>query len=199
LSDQQIGFVLTLTFVGDAIISLLITRVADRLGRRRMLLVGAGLVLLAGSVFAFATNPFLLALAACVGTLSPNGSEIGPFLAIEQAALAQISANSRRTRLFAWYTLVGALATACGSFSGGALATSLQRAGSAPLDSYRVLFVGYAVLGIVLGLLVARLSGRVEVTQPAGTRSSGFAGLHRSRTIVRNLSLLFMLDSFAGS
>src|SRR5262249_46465837 len=43
LSDRSIGVLLTLTLVGDAAISLLITRVADRVGRRRMLLLGAGL------------------------------------------------------------------------------------------------------------------------------------------------------------
>src|SRR5215213_5748382 len=52
LSEQDIGLVLTLTLVGDAVISLWITSVADRLGRRRMLIVGAGLMILAGLVFA---------------------------------------------------------------------------------------------------------------------------------------------------
>src|SRR5438093_3375973 len=38
LSAQSIGVLLTCTLVGDAAISLLITRVGDREGRRRMLL-----------------------------------------------------------------------------------------------------------------------------------------------------------------
>src|SRR2546422_2819150 len=64
LSDQSIGVLLTFTLVGDAAISLLITRVADRVGRRRMLVVGAGLMILAGGVFALTSNPLLLILVA---------------------------------------------------------------------------------------------------------------------------------------
>src|SRR5438105_10800251 len=52
LSDSQIGLVLSLTLLGDAAISLPITIIADRIGRRRMLLVGAGLMIFAGVVFA---------------------------------------------------------------------------------------------------------------------------------------------------
>lgn len=197
LSDKQIGTLLTLTLIGDAAISLLMTQVADRLGRRRMLIAGAGLMVLAGAVFALTSHPLFLTLAACIGTLSPSGHEVGPFWAIEQATLAHQTASRQRTNVFAWYTLVGSLATACGALSGGAVATALQQQGTTPLDSYRLLFVGYAVLGGVLAVLFTALSAQVEVTPPPPA-PAGFFGLHRSRTIVRNLSLLFMLDSFAG-
>src|SRR5574341_934242 len=42
LDERGIGLLLTATLVGDALLSLLIAGVADRLGRREMLLVGAG-------------------------------------------------------------------------------------------------------------------------------------------------------------
>src|SRR5207248_666988 len=64
MGDAQIGLVLTLTLVGDAAVSLWITTHADRLGRRRMLLAGAALMLLAGVVFALTTNTIVLVLAA---------------------------------------------------------------------------------------------------------------------------------------
>jgi MFS family permease len=51
LTDQQIGLVLTLTLIGDAVLSLWIAAVADRLGRRRMLMLGAGLGGLLGWLF----------------------------------------------------------------------------------------------------------------------------------------------------
>lgn len=198
LSEREIGLLLTLTLVGDALVSLLLTRVADRIGRRWMLRAGAGLMILAGVVFALTSNPLLLTLAAGVGTLSPSGNEVGPFLAIEQAALAHITPGRQRTHIFAWYNLVGSLATALGALSGGALADEFQRMGSTPLGSYRVLFVGYAVLGSVLVVLFTVLSGKVEVEATSGSRTPGFSGLPQSRTIVRNLSVLFMIDSFAG-
>lgn len=198
LSDRAIGVLLTLTLVGDAAISLLITRVADRVGRRRMLLAGAGLMILAGGVFALTSNPLLLTLVAFVGTLSPSGNEVGPFLAIEQASLAHITSSQQRTRVFAWYNLVGSFATALGALSSGILTDGLQRVGSSPLDSYRALFAAYALLGVVLALLFTTLSAQIEVEPSVTSRTAGFSGLHRSRAVVRGLSILFMIDSFAG-
>src|SRR4051812_38267993 len=75
LSDTRIGLVLSLTLLGDAAISLPITIVADRLGRRRMLLIGAGLMIFAGLVFALTDNIGLLIIAAIIGTISPSGNE----------------------------------------------------------------------------------------------------------------------------
>ena len=47
LSDADIGLLLTLTLLGDAVISLWITTRADRAGRKRMLLLGAALMVCA--------------------------------------------------------------------------------------------------------------------------------------------------------
>src|SRR6476659_6505315 len=129
MTESEIGLLLTLTLVGDAAVSLLITQVADRVGRRRMLMVSASLMVLTGVVFALTTHPLLLMLAAFIGTLSPTGHEIGPFLAIEQATLAHLTPGHQRTRVFAWYNLVGSFAAALGSWSGGTLATTLQHTG----------------------------------------------------------------------
>ena len=48
-SEQAIGLLLTLTLVGDAGISLWITTSADRIGRRRMLVLGGMLMILKGA------------------------------------------------------------------------------------------------------------------------------------------------------
>lgn len=197
LSDQQIGLLLTCTLVGDALLSLFISRHADRIGRRRMLLLGSGLMILAGVVFALTSHPLLLALVAFIGVLSPTGNEAGPFIAIEQAALAHITPSQQRTRIFAWYNLVGSFATAIGAFTGGAVVEMLRHWGSAPVQSYRVLFGLYSLVGIGLGALFLIVSSRVEVTEVM-TRTATFAGLHQSRSLVRDLSSLFFVDSFAG-
>src|SRR5437899_13062874 len=83
LSGGQIGWLLTLTLLGDTAISLWITTRADRFGRRRMLLVGSLLMVLAGVVFALTSNYLVLLVAAVLGVLSPSGNEVGPFLPIE--------------------------------------------------------------------------------------------------------------------
>src|SRR6516225_674731 len=93
LSDEQIGVLLTATLLGDMAISLWLTTRADRLGRRRMLLFGGVLMVFTAVVFVATDNYWLLLVAATVGVLSPTGNEVGPFLAIEQAALSQTVAD----------------------------------------------------------------------------------------------------------
>jgi MFS family permease len=198
LSDRQIGLVLTLTLIGDAALSLWIATVADRIGRQRMLILGAGLMVFGGLVFGVSSHLVVLMVAAFVGTLSPSGGEVGPFLSIEQAALPQTTTDAQRTQVFAWYNLVGSFATALGALSGGTLAQVLQSAGSVPLESYRVILLGYAGLGVLLGWVFTRLSPAVEVTPVADVPAQRRLGLHRSRGVVFKLAALFMVDSFGG-
>jgi predicted MFS family arabinose efflux permease len=101
--------------------------------------------------------------------------------------------------VFAWYNLVGSLATALGALAGGGLAQTLQEAGASPLDSYRAVVVGYAVMGLLLGVMFTRLSPAVEA--PAGSPHAPRPtplGLHRSRGVVLKLSALFAVDAFGG-
>jgi len=199
LSEARVGLLLTLTLLGDTAISLALTTSADAFGRRRTLIVGAGLMLLAGAVFAVTGNFLLLLAAATVGVISPSGNEVGPFLAVEQAALSQVVADRDRTRVFAWYNLVGSFATAVGSLAGGALSQGLQGAGVTALGSYRTVVVGYAASGIVLAVLFAGLSASVEApTEVASGVAARRFGLHRSRRVVAKLAGLFSLDAFAG-
>ena len=195
----QIGLLLTLTLLGDTLISLWITTQADRIGRKRMLLAGAALMLFAGIVFAFTRSYIFLVIAATIGVISPSGNEVGPFLAIEQASLAQIVSDQRRTHVFAWYNMVGSFATALGALCGGGLAQLLQDTGTTPLNSYRAVVIGYAVMGVVLAGLFSRLTPGIEVAvRPDRATVGGRLGLHRSRRVVFKLSALFALDAFAG-
>ena len=201
LTEGQIGLLLTLTLLGDAVISLWITTRADRAGRRRMLLLGALLMIVAGVLFASTRSFWLLLLAATFGVISPSGNEVGPFLAVEQAAMAQAIPAERRTGIFAWYNLAGSVATAVGSLVGGTLADGLQGSGVSALGSYRVLAAGYAVLGTGLVVLFLRLSASAEAPKASEARPPrlGFhLGLETSRNRVFKLAGLFTLDAFAG-
>jgi MFS family permease len=192
-----IGVLLTLTLVGDTLISLFLTTHADRIGRRRTLVIGAILMAAAGFVFAGGTGFLLLLIAATLGVLSPSGSEVGPFLPIEQAALTEITPAERRTSIYAWYNLTGSVATAAGALIAGLVVTWLQAAGWSDIDAYRVILVSYALRGLVLIPIVRAVSPAVEVP-PADTSIARRLGLHRSRGIVGRLAALFALDAFGG-
>jgi MFS family permease len=144
LTEPQAGLVLTLTLFGDVIVSLYLTTRADRIGRRRMLMVGAILMAAAGLAFACTSNLFFLVIAGTIGVISPSGNEVGPFLSIEQAALSHIVLAGARTEVFAWYTLAGSLATAFGALCGGALTQALEHTAMTHVQSYRAVVFLYA-------------------------------------------------------
>ena len=207
--EGRIGLLLTLTLVGDTLVSLWITTNADRLGRRTMLIIGAALMTAAGVPFALSGDFTILVIAATLGVISPSGNEVGPFLAIEQASLSQILSDDRRTSVFAWYNLVGSLATALGALAGGWAAQGMQGAGMPPVASYRALVLAYAAFGILLAAVFLFLSRSVEAPVRAkdgaqvgavdGAAASGRFGLGKeSRPVVARLAALFSLDAFAG-
>ena len=203
LTEPQVGLVLTLTLVGDVIVSLYLTTRADRIGRRRMLIVGSVLMAAAGLAFACTSNLLFLVIAGTIGVISPSGNEVGPFLSIEQAALSHIVPATARTEVFAWYALTGSLATALGALCGGGLVQALEHTATTHLQSYRAVVFLYAALGAALAFLFLRLSTSVEVSPvsngpaPSSSLASIF-GIARSRNVVLKLSGLFALDSFAG-
>jgi MFS family permease len=203
LSEPQTGMLLTLTLVGDTFVSLYLTTRADRIGRRRMLIIGALLMTAAGLVFASTRTLWLLVVAGTVGVISPSGNEVGPFLSIEQAALSHVVTDRTRTEVFAWYTMAGSLATALGALAGGTATRVLQKADMAPVSSYRGVVILYAALGIMLAVLFSRLSRAAEAVTLGEKKQfqltfAGLSGLDRSRDVVMKLSALFALDSFGG-
>ena len=71
-SDARIGLFMTLTLLGDVIISLLLTLLADRLGRRRVLILGAALMSASGVIFVLSGNYWILVAASIFGVISPR-------------------------------------------------------------------------------------------------------------------------------
>jgi MFS family permease len=203
LTEPQTGLLLTFTLIGDTVVSLYLTTRADRIGRRRMLVVGALLMVGAGLVFASTRQLWLLVLAGTIGVISPSGNEVGPFLSIEQAALSHVVTDRIRTEVFAWYTLTGSVATAIGALAGGSVTRVLQQTALPPVSSYRMVVVLYALLGAILAIFFSRLSPAAEAAtlgekQVFRATFAGLSGLDRSRDVVVKLSALFALDAFGG-
>ena len=197
LDAGQIGILLSLTLVGDTLISLYLTTHADRIGRRRTLIVGAVLMAAAGIVFTDNASFLVLLVAATLGVLSPSGSEVGPFLPVEQASLTEVVPAARRTNVYAWYNLTGSVATASGALVAGITVGVLRAAAWSDIDAYRAVLAGYVVLALALIPIVRLVSAEVEVP-PADTSIARRFGLHKSRGIIGRLAALFSLDAFAG-
>jgi predicted MFS family arabinose efflux permease len=97
-----------------------------------------------------------------------------------------------RTRIFARYSLVGALCAAAGALAAG-LPDLLAAAGVDRLDALRGMFLVYAAVG----LLIWRLYARIPMPQAHAAAPSP-TPLGPSRGVVIRLALLFSVDAFAG-
>jgi MFS family permease len=193
LSTAAIGWIFTAALAGGAVMTILITAIADSFGRKTLLIVGAVLMAAAGWVFAVSGDPIFLTIAAIFGTISPSGKDVGPFLSIEQAILPQTTDNQHRTAVFSAYNLVGSFAGAI-----GALAVALPSLFSlTKISGYRLLIWSYVASAIMLAVLFALLSPRAEA-ESRNQAPNHPVGLQKSRSMVAKLAALFALDAFAG-
>lgn len=87
-NGTQIGTFMTISLLGDAGISYLLTIKADKIGRRRVLMIGSALMVFSGSVFALTHNYYLLLFAAIVGVITPGAHEVGPFRAVQASPMS---------------------------------------------------------------------------------------------------------------
>lgn len=83
-SDSQIGLFMTLTLAGDVLLGTFLTLIADRVGRRKILLGGSALMVMTGIIFAWFENFWILLFAAVIGVVSATGGDFGPFRSIEE-------------------------------------------------------------------------------------------------------------------
>ncbi|KAJ5639896.1 uncharacterized protein N7484_007758 [Penicillium longicatenatum] len=163
ISDDRIGLFMTLTLVGDVVISFFLTLFADAMGRKAVLSLGSLLMAASGIVFALTGNYWILLAAAVFGVISPSGNEIGPFRAVEESTLAHLTAHEKLSDVFAWYSLVGTAGTALGQLVCGWIISSLQALhGWEFIPACRMVFFIYAGVGVVKFILTLGLTRNVE-------------------------------------
>jgi hypothetical protein len=95
LSAVYVGLLLAVAALGSITLSLVMGMFADRLGRKRSLVISALLMMATGFAFAFTRYYPLLLIAAFCGTISPSTNDNTPFSGIEQSVLAQSSPPTR--------------------------------------------------------------------------------------------------------
>jgi MFS family permease len=174
-TDFQIGLFMTLTLLGDVLLSVLLTLVADNFGRRKILFAGSFLMVLSGTTFAVFENFWILLFAAVVGVISATGGDFGPFRAIEESTLSHLTTPKTRADVLAWYVTTSALGSSIGSEVSGRMVHGLQaRDGWTLKDAYHALFWMYSGMGVLNAGLVCLLSSNCEVQVLPQTEESEF-------------------------
>jgi len=195
--EAEIGLVLASGLAGVLAGTIYGTFFAERVGRRRSLVLLAALAALGGCAFALADTLWSAVLAAFFGMLNTQGSDRGGAQALETAILPGIVTPAARTRVFAWYNALQDTGGAIGALL-AALPALLRDGFSLPEPvAYDVTILVYGALLAVVALLYSRLSAGSEHANPAD-RSGSHHLPPSARREVRNFSLLAALDSFGG-
>lgn len=192
LTQWAVGLVSSATLIGSALATILVGMLGSRFAPRRLLMLAAALMAATGVGFAGLSDLWPLLAIAFVGTLNPSSGDVSVFLPLEQARLAESALPDARTALFARYSLIGAFSAAIGALAAALPGWLATHSGLSFLAAMRAMFFVYALIGVALWVLYARL----PLHQP---QSGGAATpLGPSRGIVIRLALLFSVDAFAG-
>ena len=195
LDGGQIGLVLSAALAGTLGLTLVIALYGDRIGRRRLLMTGSALMAAAALVPLLGNQPLLLAAIALSGMVAVNANESTGLQTVDQALLPQAVPAEQRTAAFALYNVLASVAAALGALAIGLFPLLGGALGLSGANVYLPAFVLYALIGVACLVIQSRLDERAE----AGERVARTLAIDRSRGIVGRLSILYGLDSFAGS
>ncbi len=152
-SAVQVGLVFTAGAVGSMVLTFLVGVLADRFGRKRLLVILGLLTALGGLGFALGTNLYVLLAAAAAGSIgrgggAGSGGAFGPYFPAEQPLIAEHAGDENRTRVFGALALVGTLSGAAGSVISMSPGLLQHWAGIDPLVVDRALFALTVLLGL---------------------------------------------------
>ncbi|KAK5739924.1 hypothetical protein LTR17_005020 [Elasticomyces elasticus] len=162
ISETQIGIFFGLTLVGDLFVVMLLTQLADTIGLKKILILGAVSMTASGLVFALSGNYWVLLTAAIVGVVSPSATEVGPFKTIEESALFTLMSPNKVVDILSWYNTAEFASVAVGLLVGASILEFLQRNDWNFVAACRGVFLCYAAVGILKIVLSSCLSSRIE-------------------------------------
>ncbi|WP_201732869.1 MFS transporter [Acidithrix sp. C25] len=197
LSIFSIGVLYSAALIGSALITLLLGRYIDVIGRKRILIVSSLLWAVVTPFLAFTQDIYLLCLIMVFGSVSPTGKEIGIYQGVEQAMLAKLFAGHNRTKIYAWFNLVGYGAVALGALL--AALVGIGSVGSGQKNTFIWVAIAYAFAGVIQLVIYFLVDDVVEQKHEKPIdEKSGYRPQKSVRTLVYQLSALFALDSFAA-
>lgn len=185
--------IVSATLVEDAVLTAMVSVFANRIGLRNLLFVASLILSASGAVFAFASERWLIWIAAVFGIISPAGYEGGPFGAVEQAVISENAESDKLAHEFSIYNLLAFAGSAIGSALTGMLYPFLAKHNSAAF-AYQTIFIAYAIGGLLLLVIYAFLGA---LKMGANDKKQNEAQVVNSPVVWRLVSLQW-LDAFGG-
>ena len=196
-SAFRIGAVVAIGLAGSALATTAVGFAADRVGRKRFLLMLSMLTALGGfALYALPKFPLLLAMV-FLGMLNGSGTERSATFALEQAVIPGLGTDTRRTWNLAFYNVLIDGGGSLGALGAGFPLILQHHFGFPLLRAYQLLFLGYSALYVAVAGLYLLLSPAVELNI-ASTLEHARTIAHETKRIIGKLTALFSLDSFGG-
>ncbi|MCG1666740.1 MAG: MFS transporter [Thermoplasmata archaeon] len=187
-SLQFIGIVITISILSGAIFNIFIGIYGEKIGRRSTLQIFS-LFMIFSSILFILGNEISIIIASIFGVISVTGTETGPFLTVEQAALTKFVRDEKRTLLFSIYNFMGYTFSALGSLFSG-IASFIF--GSVTV--FYILLSIFGVIGLLLFILYSMMGNFLEIK----FKGERVKLSKDARSIVLKLSILFSIDAFGG-
>jgi len=190
----MIGVILTAGQLFSTLFNTLAGFMADRIGRKKMLVFFGLLVAFSGFIFATVSVPLILIPVAIVSTMGSRGG-FGAANMLERVILAQSCSEEMRTNMYAVRSTLNSIARSVGLLSAGSVVVFQTWFGISQLASYRLMFGAYAFLNLAVAALYGLLSRDAEVSE-VNVKPPPLSA--KTKRNVFRLSLLFSLDSLGS-
>ena len=190
----MIGVILTAGQLFSTLFNTVAGFMADRIGRKKMLIFFGLLVAFSGAIFATVSAPIVLIPVAIVSTMGSRGG-FGAANMLERVILAQSCSEEMRTKMYAVRSTLNSIARSVGLLSAGTVVVFQTWFGISQLASYRLMFGAYALLNLAVAVLYGMLSRDAEVSE-VNVRPPPLSA--KTKRNVFRLSLLFSLDSLGS-
>jgi len=195
-STVTIGLVFTTAYASGAVLTALWGFLSDRYGRRKILMLLAGLTVVANLIFLFFSHLIFILSAVIIANVGASsgagGQGGGPFNPVEQALLAEKCSPENRNRIFATNAFVGSIMGSLGALVSGLPQYLQERWGWTAVLSYKPLFALTIVFSI--GLIFAYASiNEHHVPQKRERKISKQGG-----RFITKMSLLSVVDNLGA-
>jgi MFS family permease len=194
----SIGLIIGVGLAGTAVATIVISFAGDRLGRKRSLIVLSLISIVAGLALAFSPAWPIFVAMAFVGMLNGTGTDRSALFALDQAIIPGLSTDEQRTWRLAWYNVLLDGGGALGALCAGLPLLLNRRMNLDLFAAYRILFLGYCALFLVIAVLYTFLSREVEIRSVAAPLGRRPPITPQTRTTITKLTALFSLDAFGG-
>ena len=201
-STVTVGLVFSTGYATSALLTALWGYLADRYGRKNILILLAVLTIISNLLYLFFSHLIFILIAESiaavgVGSSGAGGQGGGPFNPVEQALLAEKCTPQNRNRIFATNACVGSIMGSLGALVSALPQYLQQRHGWEIVTSYKPLFAMTVLFSIGIIFAYASID---EHHVPRQRKAAERQAIKRSRNfgIVAKLAMLGVVDNLGA-